>query len=302
MLSLCLSALIIASVGIVQYFFTDLELKWVDVARFSDIGGRVTSLFANPNVLAEYLLLTFPVILGEGMVARHSARIRCLFWLAVLLEFGCLILTWSRGAWLGAIASTFLFLLLYSKKSRRILLWVLVPVLIWIPLLPHSIVNRFSSIGVLTESSIRYRLYTWQGTLRMLMAHPFGIGVGEEAFFRIYPSFAVSGTETVMHTHQLFLQILTELGIFGWICFFAVLFFFTQAVLSVYRGFGNQDDSKQLVGGFCAIFGTLVMGLFDYVWYHCGIFWLFWVIFAQAATLAETKIQKMEEETRWMLA
>ena len=297
-LALCLSVLIVSFVGIGQYFFTDLELKWVDASRFGDIGGRVTSTFSNPNVLAEYLLLTFPIMMGEGIRTAYTHRVRLLFWFTAVVELCCLILTWSRGAWLGAIAAIGIFCLLYSSKSRRLLFWSLIPVVIWAPMLPHSVVNRFSSIGMLAESSIRYRLYTWQGTVRMLMAHPFGIGVGEEAFFAVYRSFAVSGTETVVHTHNLLIQIMTELGIIGLFCFGAVLFFLVQAVFSSYRKVGLRRISPRILGGFCALSGVIVMGFFDYVWYHGGIFWLFWMVMAQTAALSEDRIRETEDERR----
>ena len=43
----------------------------------------------------------------------------------------------------------------------------------------------------------------------------FGIGIGEGAFAEVYPFYALSGIETAPHSHSLYLQILTELGIFG---------------------------------------------------------------------------------------
>ena len=300
-LALSVSALGVSLLGIGQYFLTEMELKWVDVSRFGDIGGRVSATFSNPNVLAEYFLLTFPVMMGEGMTETYTYRRRALFWMVAVAELGCLVLTWSRGAWLGAIVSIIVFCLLHSLKSRRLLAWSAIPIVIWTPFLPHAIVNRFSSIGMLAESSIRYRLYTWQGSLRMILAHPFGIGVGEEAFFAVYRRFAVSGTETVMHTHNLFIQIMTELGIFGLICFVIILFFLIEAVFSSYREFGMRRISASVLGGFCAVSGLLIMGFFDYVWYHYGVFWLFWMVMAQTASLAEDRIRDAEIE-RWLFA
>ena len=55
-----LSLLIVSVIGVGQYLFGVAEVRWVDAARFGDIGGRVTSLFSNPNILAVYLLLYFP--------------------------------------------------------------------------------------------------------------------------------------------------------------------------------------------------------------------------------------------------
>lgn len=301
LLMLCLSAFAVSFFGIGQYFFGDLELKWVDVARFSDIGGRVTSFFSNPNVLAVYLILTFPLLLGESTYNELSPRLRFFFLITVLLELACLIFTWSRGGWLGAIASALVFMLLCSKKSMKILFLSIIPMIVWLPFLPHNVVNRFASIGMLNESSIRYRFYTWQGVARMLYAHPFGIGVGEEAFFTVYQGFALSGIETVMHTHNLFLQIAVELGIMGLICFLVVLFFFFQSVFECLHVCRRLNFSRLTLGGLCSVVGVLVMGFFDHVWYHYGLFWLFWIVIALTSGTVQEKMQYFDEGRRLFL-
>ena len=277
---IALSALAVSTVGIGQYALGLAELKWVDVSRFSDIGGRVTSFFDNPNVLAVYLLLIYPLMLGAGCEKKRPTGGRVLYFLAAITCAICLLLTWSRGAWLGAIAATLLFFLFYSRQSAKALLWSALPIAIWTPLLPHSIVNRFSSICSLAEGSIRYRLYTWQGTLSMLWVHPFGIGVGEEAFARVWRSFAVSGTETVTHTHDLLLQIAAELGVGGVLCFLTVVALFFCRVSEHLHRTRKMGDRAVTLGGFCAVVGVLIMGIFDNVWYHYGLFWLFWMIMA----------------------
>ncbi len=285
--ALSLSAFLCACMGILQYVTGRAELRWVDLSRFSDIGGRVTSLFDNPNVLGVYLLLSFPMALGEVFDRERSHAMRCFFAASAFASLLCLILTWSRGAWLGAMISVLLFLLLYGRTTRRGMLCAAIPVLIWLPLLPRNMVNRFSSIGTLGESSIRYRMYTWRGTLRMLKSHPFGIGIGENSFFAVYRHFAVSGTESVAHSHHLFLQIALELGVVGLVCFLALLLFFFGTVLKTLLEMPSDSTNRLLsLSGVCAICGALIMGLFDYIWYHCGLFWLFFAILAATVAFA----------------
>jgi putative inorganic carbon (HCO3(-)) transporter len=178
------------------------------------------------------------------------------------------------------MAELAVFFLLYGKESRRTFLISLIPIAIWLPFFPHSVVNRFSSIATVTESSISYRLYTWQSTLRLLWAHPFGIGIGEDSFSAVYRNFAISGTETVMHAHNLFLQIAIELGVGGLLCLLAILLFFLQTVCRVFFQPERTMPLGVILGGFCAILGALVMGMFDYIWYQYGLLWLFWVMVA----------------------
>lgn len=265
-----------ATVGIFQYLQGKAELAWVDLSRFSDIGGRVTGCFSNPNILAVYLLLLLPIALSGTCSKENNKPTRAFFCICFCSELICLILTWSRGAWLGAILSLFLFII-FTPRIRAFLPFLLVPIMGMLSFLPRNIVNRFQSIGSLSESSIRYRLYVWKGVGRMIAANPAGIGMGNENFSVQYLPYAVSGTETVIHTHQIFLQILCELGVVGFLLFLSILILlllcFTQAE-------NKNRYREERIGGACALLGSLVMGLFDHIWYHYGIFTLFWIIAA----------------------
>ncbi|MBQ7391397.1 MAG: O-antigen ligase family protein, partial [Clostridia bacterium] len=214
--------LIVSAIGVGQYLFGMAELRWVDAKRFGDIGGRVTSFFDNPNILAVYLLLYFPFSLWATFLPQNKGRWRFFYATTTILCALCILLTWSRGAWLGFAFEILIFLLFHSRKSRYWLRFAPF-LLLAVPLLPSNFKARLFSIGDLGESSIRYRLQTWRGTLKMIGAHPVGIGVGERAWRAIYPPFAVSGTKTVMHAHNIFLQVATELGVVGFIVFLILI-------------------------------------------------------------------------------
>ena len=273
------SLLIVSAIGVGQYVFGVAELRWVDASRFGDIGGRVTSIFSNPNILAVYLVLYFPLSLWATFSPKNNVRMRVFY--AISAAFGgvCILLTWSRGAWLALLLEVFLFLLFHSSKTRFCLRFSPL-LLLAVPLLPNNVKGRLYSIGDLGESSIRYRLQTWQGTWQMLAAHPFGIGVGERAWRAIYPRFAVSGTGTVMHAHNVFLQVATELGFVGLIVFSILL---GKVFLSAFK----RKNSMPLA----AVAGVLVMGLFDHLWYWPGMLVPFFAYLA-FCTPREQKVTK----------
>jgi O-antigen ligase len=253
-------------------------LLFVDTERFANIGSRVCSTFSNPNFLATYLVLVAPMFAPGILDRRRKRSLRALEGMGLAAVLLCIVLTWTRGAWLGIALATLLFLLLHSKQSFVCLLASpAVPVAV-LPFLPSAVVSRFASIGG-GDSSISYRLYTWRGVWRMLDAYPFGVGAGEAAFTRLYPYFAVSGTERVMHAHRLDLQLLAEVG---WIGFFIFLLFFVLLFLKIINGFYRLMARERLIllGCFCALVGALVMGVFDYIWYHFGNFTLFFALAA----------------------
>ncbi len=263
---------IVSLIGILQYVTGRAELRWVDTVRFGDIGGRVVSVFSNPNVLAVYLLLMLPLAIcgaWEEEGSRVSRR-----WSAAVAAMGllCLLLTWSRGAWLGAMLEVVLLLAFGSRETLAAGLLALPFLPGGLLFLPGNILRRFLSIGDLGESSIRYRLLTWRGAVEAILSHPFGVGAGEAAFRAAYLPHAVSGTETVMHAHQLFLQLSLDAGV----CGLGAFLLFLICLLRRWLREGGGD------GGGVAICGVLVMGLFDHIWYSVGLQGLFWVIAALA--------------------
>ncbi len=277
--SLGISCTVCAFWGCLQYFLGKAELRWVDMTRFSDIGGRVTSVFGNPNVLSVLLLFGLPFLPVVFCVCRCRASVRFFGVICLIVTSLCLLLTWTRGAWLGALLSCLLLLLLYGKETRGAFLLALFPLGCALPFLPHNIKNRFASIGSLTESSIRYRLYTWRGVLRLLKAEPWGIGTGAQAFTTAYRRYAVSGTETVIHAHDLFLRVACDIGVMGLALFLLLL------ILLLFYDIGSRHQAesptrRKEIGTacFCALCGVLLMGIFDDVWYHNGLAALFWVI------------------------
>lgn len=77
----------------------------------------------------------------------------------------CMLLTMSRGGWLGLLLAGAVFLVMMDR--RFILLGVVGLVALYF-ILPETMIERFTSIGDLTDGSTSYRLSIWLGTISML--------------------------------------------------------------------------------------------------------------------------------------
>lgn len=78
------------------------QTGWVDKDMFSSIRFRVYSTFANPNVLGEYFLLVIPFAFALGLTAPN--RRKKILWIAAAGAMClCLLLTYSRGCYLGLL-------------------------------------------------------------------------------------------------------------------------------------------------------------------------------------------------------
>jgi putative inorganic carbon (HCO3(-)) transporter len=99
-----LVALLVAVVGLRQWFFgAEALATWIDPE--SPLAGttRVYSFLKNPNVLAAYLLPGVGMGLGCLLAWRTWAQ-RALALTLVLVLTTCVVLTGSRGGWLGLAA------------------------------------------------------------------------------------------------------------------------------------------------------------------------------------------------------
>lgn len=279
--ALIFSGTVVAIIGIFQYCFAKPEVQaWIDSSYFYDIEGRAVSLFENPNILASYLILILPFSL-LGWVRAAYFREKLLYLISVSSILICVIFTWSRGAWLSVLISVLIFSCMYTKKTVRVLALIgaCIPFLSF--LVPQTIKRRFLSIGDLTDSSSMYRLYTWRGSFRSVQEYFMGgVGYGNAAYNEIYPQFAYAGMEAAEHSHSLFLQILFGMGIGGLLIFLVVLLLFSQMNLEYLRNSKNDESRLMVLAGFCALMASLVMGLFDFIWYNYRVFFLFWVILA----------------------
>lgn len=304
-----ISATLVALYGIFQYVTGSsiMAEAWVDSEMFASISGRAVSTLENPNMLGEYLILLIPLAVGmfvgcgEGL--RRIPALFCLGCMGV-----CLLMTWSRGAWLGLIGAAILFLFIWHRRA----VWLIFAGIASLPVLPYilpaSIIGRFTSIGNLGDSSTSYRMYIWRATCEMIRDYGWtGIGIGEGAWDKVYPMYAYLGVETAPHSHNLFLQIWLETGIGGLLVFAAVLFLLIQSVFTLYRklyiarevncpitmqdtagdstaernrqDLRNRNQLRIFTGSLlCGLFAVLIQGMTDYAWYNYRVYLMFWLI------------------------
>jgi O-antigen ligase len=274
--ALVLSAAIVSFYGIYQNYFGVLSTIWQDTSVFADIKGRVVSTFDNPNVLGEYLILVFPITVAM-MANAKKANERFLLLICACANCACLLFTWSRGAWIGFALSMVIFLCVSSR-------YFFTAGILSIPVIgtfaafkiDSSIIRRITSFG---DSSTSYRLGIWEGVIHMLEeVGTFGIGIGEGAFARVYPIFAMSGIETAPHSHNLYLQIAVETGYFSLLVFFVFVFSFVQCSCSFCKNAMNRSNKLICLGIVCGVLAFLMQGVTDYVWYNYRIFLLFWLV------------------------
>src|SRR5436190_3056380 len=173
-----------------------------------------------------------------------------------------LLLSYTRGAWLGAAAG-FAFVALALPK--RVLAAVLIPMIAVSIAVSPFIYHRVSmSLDKNLATNYSRAIYLEVGW-KMIKARPL-FGVGPERvhddFPRYYPDKPLDQFYTG-HLHNNFLQIAAERGL---LCLAAFLWFLAELYRSLLRQFKNSDDENRWVtlGAVAALTGFVIAGLNEY--------------------------------------
>lgn len=193
--------------ALVQFVGLDpLQGLWLE----ENFLGRSFSTLGNPNWLASFLVLTFPLCFKQ---AKGHWK-----WMVLMSNLGALLATGSKA---GFLAAAVLFLIMLPKKHR---LWAGLAGGVTAAL---SLLGFYSSWWAATRS-LGSRLQIWGGTWTHLLERFWGHGL--DTFPFLFPS--ASGPElwefealeaTITHPHNILLEKWFELGPWGLTIFVVML-------------------------------------------------------------------------------
>ena len=295
---LLVSACLVVLYGLYQYahMLTLGESEWVDNSAFPLLQRRMYSTLYNPNLLSAFLLM---VMGATASLAIHTAhKWHRLSYSAVFAFLSlCLILTYSRGAWLSAAALVFFFGFVWDKR-----LWLLFLSVPFILMFYHGgVADRLMSIFTYSEAdtSVSMRLAMWAAALEMAGDHPL-LGIGWGAFKYVYPvynEFIQEAGITIYHAHNMFFNILAETGVIGF-CF-SMWFFFGMGVKAaaclrnpLVQG---VDRATAMMMG-AAVISQAVCGLGDYDLFSTQISLTFWLLCGVFANMFVELRKKYKEK------
>ena len=264
---------------------------YTDLMANSKMPGRVYSFFDNPNSFANIPVLFAPVMLAMFCYSPKLWQ-RLVFGLAFVLSAVCLIMTYTRGAWMAWLLSIFVFILTVRPKAAP---WLAALGLLCVPLLPQSVLARFLTIFS-GDSSINSRAPIYMAIVRLIKRNLIlGVGLGSTTLRKVVDiNGFYTGTAYFVHSHNQFTQIWGESGIFAMVSYFFASFF------PIKRGIRSGAD-RQLApvtravaaGSAAGLLGAVFFGLTDYIWSYPRIMLLYWLLFGFMA--AAIKIGKGEK-------
>jgi putative inorganic carbon (HCO3(-)) transporter len=268
-LSRILKILLMSTVGVALFGFwqaiaggyTDLYfyLNPYQQDNIEPWSGRITSLLLQFNSLAGYLDLVIPVAMACAVLAKDRTLkllgIACVG-TAIIAE----VLTQSRGGIIALVGIVILAAWFLTKSvAARLKLFCLC--LIACVLIVPVLFNHFDRLHDIDDETQTSRLALWQAAAQMFIEHPV-LGVGYGNYKVVYSSLV--SYQGNLDAHNLYLQLLAETGVIGFVSFCA---FVGAFLFSALRSMREGDDLKRIVafGVVGAIAAIVIHGTVDFL-------------------------------------
>ncbi|MDD5772929.1 MAG: tetratricopeptide repeat protein [bacterium] len=293
-------AMFLVLTGFLAGLYGFFQFVGYDVSQWANM-DRIFSTFGNAILFAGYIIFIFPVALTV-ILQEEKKWILYLFYIFTFILFFDMIVTQTRGGWLGFLAMAASFVYLHIKygffKDKKINWKKIVPAgtVICVALFGLVFWKWDILLSILTRPTARY--FVWQGTVRMAISRfLFGYGIG--SFPLVFPNFRTSGLLSmhpvdknfVRHAHNEFLEIWAELGIVGLILFLAIIWLIYHLSMVLIKENKEKRSQFLTIALISGIAGDLVFNLTSIdlrfvsssvlFWLYAGIIGLMYNMYCQ---------------------
>ena len=275
-----------------------------------------------PNAWAEFLLLTWPIIVYALREHQELKLLKILArWRTVLfgLILASLFLSYSRGALIAFCLQLIVLAVVHLRsKTSRASVSILDTIVVLFPAVCIAIAvffgtnllrSSFHDVQSVSEkatftasegtSSISERQQFWSQAFTLSLDHPL-FGYGPYSFRFVQPRLATSVLATSDHPHNVFLKIAMETGYPALLLFLALLL---AVLLPAIRSLQYSHDAHGMHSRalfLTAIIGVLAHNLIDYNLQFVALGLPFWIVFgALAERSGPHKENKGASFTHW---
>ncbi len=215
-------------------------------------------------------LSVFFVLFWTGLLVFIPARRwKLVYAVGLVLQFVAQVFSYVRGSYLGVLTG---LLILGWMKSKKLILYLFVLLVIFYGLFPGSIQQRVRSITDLRVHSTRVRLTQWRDAVIILKHYPI-LGVGWIDLNTIHRQYAPPGADLnddaykIGHFHNNFVMMAMVGGVLGLAAF---VWLFVQILVVLYQRYTAIPEKETFLKAIvlialAAVSGFLVNGVFDWL-------------------------------------
>src|SRR5579875_526312 len=256
-------AILIGVHGVVQYLLAPpIPPGWVDVGEH--VRTRVFSVLKSPNELGAYMEMMTPIIFGLCLGDRSRAR-RIVYAIGGVCCLLTLLLTYTRGAWMGLGIALVLVAVAYERRLLIVIV-VLGVIGFFLPPIHHRIMDLFSPVYYI-RSSQGGRLIRWQTAFDQMSGNPlFGVGLGR------YGGAVASDHGFSIYSDNYYAKILGESGLVGLVLFLAMHVRIVVEVINKTVRKATGRDRYLALGGLIGVTALLVHDVVENVFEYAPNF------------------------------
>ena len=225
----------------------------------------------HPNVAGGALILGIPLSFAlavDNWKQKHLVRALLVGLLVMIAIFG-LLMTSSRGAWLGLAGALGLGLLVWfqrhwlAKEKAAQIYWLALAAILIIStgvLVQTGRVDRLLGSVPDPTGSLQSRLHLWQQGTLLARDYPF-TGIGLQSFPMVFSGYTILiHVPYLTHAHNTYLEVLIEQG---WPGFVAMLGFGLAGLWWTWNLLRRSEVSLMAWGGLAALTAVSLHGVVD---------------------------------------
>lgn len=268
---------VLASVGTLMALYGLLQ-SVTHGAAFRIHGAFGYMTFA--NVLTLIHMMAFAQLLFND----HD-RHRLWYISALIMLTAAILMTHTRGTWLGLVAGVAVVLGCHSAK--RLLLFLPLIIVVAFLLVPHAVKDRIRSILDGQDVTIQMRLCKWRIGANIIRSYPL-TGVGMNGIKTVYLDYkapadpVACGDRRLGHLDNNLVQVAVERGLIGVACWLWIWGSYVRRWWLMYEGIAPQNGQTKalLVGSLASVTGFHVAGLFEYTFGDSEVIMLVYFLMA----------------------
>jgi O-antigen ligase len=218
------------------------------------VDNRPVGIFAEPNQLglSAAIVLCFGIAMTIVTLRQRRTTLSMLCGITSVLALTALVLTLSRGAWIGAFVGLAVLVVLLRGARKPLLICLMtvgVVVLVVLVALPATsgspvFAERLTSIFTGERSPYDERPAAWAGSLQQMAQRPV-LGSGPAAYHAAATQGLAQFTDVrqVLHAHVLYLTVGAEQGVLGLAALVIVIGVGARAALRNRGALANSTSS-----------------------------------------------------------
>lgn len=241
---------------------------------------RIMASFVHPNDFGAYIIFILPLTFCffSSYLKKNQ---RTFLMINCILGCLCLLKTSSRAAWIGILIGILVYFFFYKKKISII---VPLAVVVLIILSPNGF-DRLKGLFTLERNTVWERVQLWKGTWNMVKVHPF-FGFGVNTFSRYFLEYKPAAYPDIRYTHNSYLQMWSEIGIFGLLAFVSIIFTVLKMTLhNIKKKIQNGLEGFILLGLATGYIAFLIQSGLDTNLFSLVLTTLFWIMTAYLVSL-----------------